>query len=106
MPILKVMHTIQNTLKYTRTCTFFSCTYIDYASMYDESIKNPDKFWETQAKLFLDWITPFKTVTECVKEKGTVKWFTGGQLNISSKFIWCYDGLCLIRSCCFFALKF
>ena len=94
------MHTIRNIP--ARVCFSHALTYqIDYASMYDESIKNPDKFWETQAKLFLDWITPFKAVTECVKEKGTVKWFTGGQLNISSQFIWCYDGLYLIRSCCF-----
>ena len=70
--------------------------------MYDESIKNPDKFWETQAKAFLDWMTPFKVVTECVKEKGTVKWFTGGQLNVSSKLLWCYDGS---YSCCLFCIK-
>ena len=58
-----------------------------YASMYDESIKNPDKFWEGQAKRFLDWITPFCKVNECEKKKGVVKWFTGGQLNVSSKLI-------------------
>ena len=63
--------------------------------MYDESVKNPDKFWEAQANVFLDWIKPFDAVNECVKEKGIVKWFTGGQLNVSCKLLF-WDRHCLL----------
>ena len=49
-----------------------------YRSMYEESIKNPDKFWAREASELvwqkkwtkvLDWKTPF------------AKWFVDGKLN-------------------------
>lgn len=53
--------------------------------MYDESIANPDKFWGDQARKFLKWMTMFKEVNGCKKEEGIIKWFSGGQLNVTSK---------------------
>ena len=53
--------------------------------MYKESIEKPDQFWGKQAMLFLEWAKNFTTVNECFKEEGVVKWFTGGQLNVTSK---------------------
>ena len=64
--------------------------------MYSESVKNPDKYWEAQANLFLDWIKSFDAVSECMKAEGIVKWFTGGLLNVTSKLIRSSDGFCLV----------
>ena len=59
--------------------------YVDYELMYKESIEKPDQFWGKQALLFLEWEKTFTAVNECSKEEGVVKWFTGGQLNVTSK---------------------
>ena len=58
---------------------------LDYLSMYNESITQPDKFWGSAAKQFLEWDKTFTKVSECRKEEGLVQWFTGGQLNVTSE---------------------
>ncbi|TXI12819.1 MAG: acetyl-CoA synthetase, partial [Rhizobium sp.] len=54
--------------------------FAEYKKLYDESIKNPEKFWGKQAAELLwnkkwtkvlDWKAPF------------AKWFVGGKLNVS-----------------------
>ena len=57
----------------------------DYDLMYKQSIEEPEKFWTVQAKEVLKWDQMFTAVSECVKQEGIVKWFTGGKLNVSSK---------------------
>ena len=61
------------------------CFVVDYTLMYKESIEKPDQFWGKQARLFLEWTKTFTAVNECSKEEGVVRWFTGGQLNVTSK---------------------
>jgi acetyl-CoA synthetase len=53
----------------------------EYQTLYDESIKSPDKFWGRQAKAELKWFTPFKKVMEF--RAPDAKWFLGGKLNVS-----------------------
>ena len=61
-----------------------------YIKMYNESIKNPENFWKTQA-LSIDWITPFSD--NCIKKINfskndlEIKWFYDGKLNVSQNCI-------------------
>ena len=55
----------------------------DYQRLYRQSIEQPDTFWAEQAKQFLDWITPWKTVQQSDIKTGAAQWFAGGQLNVS-----------------------
>ena len=51
-----------------------------YKKMYDESIKQPDKFFGREAKE-LQWTKPFTKVLDW--KCPNAKWFTGGKLNVS-----------------------
>src|SRR4030042_4740640 len=59
-----------------------------YKKMYEESIKNPDKFWAKEAEM-LTWIKKYDKVW--VPPTGKLganddfvgKWFVGGKLNVS-----------------------
>ena len=55
----------------------------DYRRLYRQSIEQPDTFWAEQAKVFLDWITPWHTVQQSDIRTGAAQWFAGGQLNVS-----------------------
>ena len=57
--------------------------YGDFEQLYSLSIKDPDFFWGTLAKQFLKWKKPFETVSDCDMEKGEIKWFTDGKINVS-----------------------
>jgi acetyl-CoA synthetase len=52
-----------------------------YKRLYDESIRQPDKFWARQAKAELVWFKPWKTVLQW--KLPYAKWFAGGRLNVS-----------------------
>lgn len=54
-----------------------------YQDMYQRSITEPDVFWAEQAALFLSWQKPWHTVMDCDYSKGHIRWFEGGQLNVS-----------------------
>ena len=54
-----------------------------YHTMYQYSINEPDKFWAQQAELFLDWHKPWHTVQACDYSTGHIRWFEGGELNVS-----------------------
>eukprot|EP01097_Dermamoeba_algensis_P010367 TRINITY_DN761_c0_g4_i1.p1 TRINITY_DN761_c0_g4~~TRINITY_DN761_c0_g4_i1.p1 ORF type:complete len:543 (+),score=58.09 TRINITY_DN761_c0_g4_i1:69-1697(+) len=54
-----------------------------YQALYEESIRNPQGFWGEQAKTFLSWSKPFETVVEGGFRTGDVRWFEGGELNVS-----------------------
>ncbi len=51
-----------------------------YAALYQESIQNPEKFWEKQASL-IDFFSPWKSVFSGDWTKGKAKWFDKGRLN-------------------------
>lgn len=54
-----------------------------YQEMYANSIQNPDAFWAEQAERFVSWFTPWEHVSDCDFNQGRIRWFEGGQLNVS-----------------------
>ena len=54
-----------------------------YQRMYRQSIEEPDVFWADQAKTFLDWYQPWHTVSDADLPNGNIRWFDGGELNVS-----------------------
>jgi acetyl-CoA synthetase len=52
-----------------------------YRKLYQQSIKQPEKFWAKQAKDELVWFKPWKKVLDW--REPFAKWFIGGQLNLS-----------------------
>ncbi len=51
-----------------------------YQSIYDESIRDPDGFWEKQAQR-LDWFHAFDRTSEVDFHKAEISWYLGGKLN-------------------------
>ncbi|MEM9621076.1 MAG: acetate--CoA ligase [Pseudomonadota bacterium] len=65
-------------------------SYIDnekYLAMYQQSIDEPDTFWSEQAETFLQWHSPWHTVSEADLHNGHIKWFDGGTLNVTENCI-------------------
>jgi acetyl-CoA synthetase len=60
----------------------------DYATLYAESVKDPDGFWRKQAGR-LDWIRPFTKVSDVSwkAEDLHVRWFEDGALNVAANCI-------------------
>ena len=56
---------------------------VTYHAMYQHSINEPDTFWAQQAELFLDWHKPWHTVQAYDCHTGDIRWFEGGELNVS-----------------------
>lgn len=54
-----------------------------YSTMYQRSIADPEGFWADQASAFLSWQQPWQNVSEADIPTGNIRWFVGGQLNIS-----------------------
>jgi acetyl-CoA synthetase len=52
-----------------------------YRKLYNESIRQPEKFWARQAKEELVWFKPWKSVLQW--KLPYAKWFAGGRLNVS-----------------------
>jgi hypothetical protein len=53
----------------------------EYEAKYQQSIRDPEAFWDSQAKSFLDWFVPYKSVVGGSLKQGDYHWFNGGQLN-------------------------
>jgi acetyl-CoA synthetase len=53
----------------------------NWFTQYKSSIEDNQKFWATQSER-LDWIKPWKTITSGSFEKGNIKWFEDGDLNV------------------------
>ena len=53
----------------------------EFKKLYQESISDPDVFWDKQARLILDWISEWEKVSDCDFLKGEVNWFKGAKLN-------------------------
>jgi acetyl-CoA synthetase len=60
----------------------------DYATLYAESVKDPDGFWRKQAGR-LDWIRPFTKVSDVSwkAEDLHARWFEDGALNVAANCI-------------------
>ena len=53
----------------------------EYENNYQQSISNPEEFWDKQAKKYLDWITPWKKVIDSDFKEGHINWFQGAKIN-------------------------
>lgn len=51
--------------------------------MYQKSVESPEEFWAEQARAFLDWKREWDSVLEWDYDKAIIRWFDGGQLNVS-----------------------
>ena len=54
-----------------------------YLSMYQQSISSPDEFWAEQANQFVEWYSPWTTVSSEDFVGANIKWFEGATLNVS-----------------------
>ncbi len=54
----------------------------EYKAAYEHSVSKPEKFWGDMAQEFI-WKKPFDQVLDWEFESPSVKWFQGGQLNIT-----------------------
>jgi len=55
----------------------------DYKRIYDESINQPEKFWNDLARDNFKWQKHWDSVLNWDFQKPEIKWFEGGQLNIT-----------------------
>ena len=55
----------------------------DFDKMYEESIRNPEKFYGEKAVEILEFSKPFTKVCQGSLSEGDTKWFLGGKLNVS-----------------------
>lgn len=53
-----------------------------YKKVYKKSIESPATYWENEAKSF-DWHKSWDEVQSGSFEKGNIKWFEGGKMNIT-----------------------
>ncbi len=54
-----------------------------YQRLYQQSIEKPEEFWGEQAKAFLDWFQPWRSVYHGDMRTGHATWFKDGKLNVS-----------------------
>ena len=54
-----------------------------YEELYKQSVEDPEKFWSEQAKERLTWFKEWDKTYSWDYEKGEIKWFEGGKLNVS-----------------------
>ena len=54
-----------------------------YATMYRQSLDDPDTFWADRAEEFLTWDQKWSKVSDCDTHTGKANWFVDGKLNVS-----------------------
>ena len=56
-----------------------------YLELYERSVRDPDGFWDEQAKQLVTWFKPWTRVSDWSYDAGNlhIKWFEGGKLNVS-----------------------
>ena len=54
-----------------------------YATMYRQSLDDPDAFWAQRAREFLTWDQPWTRVSDNDISRGKANWFVDGKLNVS-----------------------
>jgi acetyl-CoA synthetase len=55
----------------------------EYEQLYKKSVEDPEKFWAEMADKNLTWYKKWDKVLEYDFMKPSIKWFTGGKLNVS-----------------------
>jgi acetyl-CoA synthetase len=56
----------------------------EYEEQYQRSMEDPEGYWGDRAEELIDWDKKWDTVLEYDFHKPEIKWFDGGQLNVSS----------------------
>jgi len=54
-----------------------------YQALYQQSIDQPEAFWDNQAGKFLNWQKPWDKVMDYDYPTAYIRWFEGGKLNVS-----------------------
>ena len=54
-----------------------------YDELYRQSIEEPEKFWDQQARSLVQWHSLWSKVVSWDFESANVQWFVGGKLNVS-----------------------
>ena len=56
-----------------------------YLELYERSVRDPDGFWDEQAKQLVTWFKPWNKVSDWSYDASNlhIKWFEGGKLNVS-----------------------
>ncbi len=54
-----------------------------YEEMYRRSVADPESFWTEQAEKFVDWFTPWHSVSQWDYHTGEIRWFDGATLNVA-----------------------
>ncbi len=57
-----------------------------HATIYQESLDNPEKFWGDLGKNRLKWFKEFSQVMDCDMKQGKISWFNGGKINVSGMY--------------------
>ena len=55
----------------------------EFEKLYQQSINNPDQFWDQQPRNYLSWDKEWDVVKESDLAKGDINWFKGAKLNAS-----------------------
>ena len=55
----------------------------NHASIYEDSLKNPEQFWGDLARRRLRWMKDFDQVMQCNMSTGQFSWFLGGRINVT-----------------------
>ena len=61
----------------------------DHASVYAESLDNPEAFWGHLARTKLSWFKEFDKVVDCDMNEGRLNWFAGGKINATGIILLC-----------------
>ena len=57
----------------------------NHAAIYEESLKNPERFWGDLARRRLRWMKDFDQVMQCDMNAGQFSWFLGGLINVTGR---------------------
>ena len=55
------------------------------AAWYEESLRDPARFWGDLARQRLRWVEDFNTIMDCDMKEGKIGWFLGGKINVSGE---------------------
>lgn len=53
------------------------------AEWYEESLHNPEKFWDDLARQRIRWMKDYSKVMDVDMTSGSIKWFQDGVLNVT-----------------------
>lgn len=66
-----------------QTASHAHITEAQYQTMYQQSVDDPEGFWAEQAQKFVTWYEPWDRVLDWDFNKGHIRWFEGGKLNVA-----------------------